>query len=129
MDLYQGKYRSAYNRLKRWDYFQNAFYFITLITQHRECNLRQAINNEMILSDFGKINDTEWLKSFDMRHELLLDEYVIMPNHLHAIVFVQNQEKEIRTVVFVEKDVLLSLQTPPESTLSPTPSYCWVPKS
>ncbi len=38
------------------------------------------------MSDFGKIVHDEWLVSFDIRHELFLDEYIIMPNHLHAIV-------------------------------------------
>ncbi|MFQ5583550.1 MAG: hypothetical protein ACE5GL_03850, partial [Calditrichia bacterium] len=38
------------------------------------------------LSDFGKIVDDEWNKSFEIRHELHCDEYIIMPNHLHAIV-------------------------------------------
>ena len=40
------------------------------------------------LSDFGKIVDAEWNKSFEIRNELFLDEYIIMPNHLHAIVVI-----------------------------------------
>jgi putative transposase len=51
-------------------------------------NLGRIVNGEMILSDYGKIIETEWLKSFDIRNELFLDEYVIMPNHLHAIVII-----------------------------------------
>src|SRR5699024_7867649 len=38
------------------------------------------------LSDFGKIVATEWNKSFEIRDELILHEYVIMPNHIHCIV-------------------------------------------
>lgn len=44
----------------------------------------------MYLSDFGEIVHTEFLKSFDIRKELFLDEYVIMPNHLHMIVEIRN---------------------------------------
>lgn len=44
----------------------------------------------MQLSDFGKIGDTEWRKSFEIRNELLCDEYIIMPNHLHAIIILNN---------------------------------------
>ena len=40
----------------------------------------------MKLNAFGKIIENEWLKSFQMREELILDRWVIMPNHLHAIV-------------------------------------------
>ena len=40
----------------------------------------------MMLNDFGKIATDEWFKSFEMRKELFLDEFILMPNHLHAIV-------------------------------------------
>lgn len=44
----------------------------------------------MHLSDFGKIVNTEWNKSFEIRSELFLDKYIIMPNHIHAIVVLDN---------------------------------------
>jgi REP element-mobilizing transposase RayT len=61
-----------------------------MVTQNRECNLGKIISAKMILSDFGKIVETEWLKSFQIRNELILHEFVIMPNHLHAIVEINN---------------------------------------
>ncbi|HPY82161.1 MAG TPA: hypothetical protein PLU45_02275, partial [Bacteroidales bacterium] len=91
---FKGKYRIESNRLKGWDYSSEAMYFITIVTQNRECNLGKIVNGKMILSDFGKIIKTEWLESFDIRHELFLDEYVIMPNHLHAIVIIKNRITE-----------------------------------
>ena len=69
-----------------WDYAGNGNYFITLVTQNRVCILGKINNNKIILSDFGKIVNNEWMKSFEIRDELFLDEYIIMPNHLHAIV-------------------------------------------
>ena len=39
-------------------------------------------------SDFGRIVREEWIKSFEIRKELLLDEWQVMPNHLHAIVMI-----------------------------------------
>jgi REP element-mobilizing transposase RayT len=92
MDKFKGKYRIASNRLKGWDYSSEAMYFITLVTQNRECNLGYIENEKMILSDFGKIMESEWLKSFDIRNELFLDEYIIMPNHLHAIVVIDKTD-------------------------------------
>ncbi len=86
MDKFKNKYRSRSHRMPKWDYAGNGSYFITLVTQTRECNLGHIKNGEMIFSGFGKIVDDEWLESFDIRDELLLDEYIIMPNHLHAIV-------------------------------------------
>jgi len=44
----------------------------------------------MKLSEFGKIADSEWYKSFEIRTELFSDDFVLMPNHLHAIVILKN---------------------------------------
>ncbi len=77
-----------------WDYSGNGMYFITLVTQNRECNLGQVVVTQgrvsMQYSDFGKIVRDEWIKSFEIRNELFLDEYIIMPNHLHAIIILNN---------------------------------------
>jgi len=90
---YKNKYRIESNRMPAWDYSANGRYFITLVTQNRECNLGEIkmINKipTMILSEIGKIIKTEFLKSFEIRKELFLDEYIIMPNHLHAIVILK----------------------------------------
>jgi REP element-mobilizing transposase RayT len=80
--------------MPQWDYSGNGIYFITIVTQNRECNLGRVNNGEMIFSDFGKIVNEEWLKSFEMRDELFLDEYIIMPNHLHAIVLLKKSFNE-----------------------------------
>lgn len=94
MKKFAGKYRIGSNRLMGWNYSNEAAYFITIVTQNRHCVLGQIENKKMVLSDFGKIVKTEWLKSFDIRQELFLDEYVIMPNHLHAIVILRNMDDE-----------------------------------
>jgi REP element-mobilizing transposase RayT len=44
----------------------------------------------MKLSDIGEIANTEWLQSFEIRKEIKLDTYVIMPNHIHAIVYLDS---------------------------------------
>ena len=93
-EKYQNKYRIASHRMPEWDYSGNGVYFITLVTQNRECNLGVIENNKMNLSGFGKIVEGEWLKSFEIRHELYLDEYIIMPNHLHAIVILDKTENK-----------------------------------
>jgi putative transposase len=92
MTKFKNKYRSESHRRPNWDYSANALYFLTIVTQHRVCNLGEIENNEMILSDFGKIVETEWFKSFEIRKELFLDEFIIMPNHLHAIVEIDNRD-------------------------------------
>src|SRR5690554_3072774 len=83
---FKGKYKGGSRRLKGWDYSSNGLYFLTIVTQGRECNLGIIENENIVLSDFGKIVKEEWHKSFEIRRELILHEYVIMPNHIHCIV-------------------------------------------
>jgi REP element-mobilizing transposase RayT len=80
-----------------WDYSGNGFYFITMIIQNRGCILGKIENNEMTLSDFGKIAEQEWYKSFEIRKELILDVFQMMPNHLHAIVVIKKNRDSNNT--------------------------------
>lgn len=92
MTKFKNKYRIESHRLKGWNYANDGLYFITLVTQNRICNLGYIENSEMILSDFGVIVNDEWYKSFEIRDELFLIEYMLMPNHLHAIVEINNPD-------------------------------------
>jgi putative transposase len=100
-DKFQNKYRIQSNRMPQWDYSGNGIYFITIVTQNRDCNLGNIVVDThgrayLQYSDFGKIVNDEWLKSFEMRNELFLDEYIIMPNHLHAILVLdKNHYKQL----------------------------------
>jgi len=94
MDRFPNKYRTQSHRMPQWDYSGNGIYFITLVTQNRECNLGRIHNGEIILSDFGKIINNECLKTFDIRDELYLAEYIIMPNHIHAIVVLDQSPEQ-----------------------------------
>ena len=97
MAKFKNKYRSESHRRPNWDYSANALYFLTIVTQHRICNLGDIVVDTdgrpyIQLSDFGNIVETEWHKSFDIRKELFLDEFILMPNHLHAIVEINNRD-------------------------------------
>ncbi len=92
MQKYNGKYRIQSTRLQNWDYGDNALYFITICTQNRRCwfgNVVDLDNNPtMELSEIGKIVESEWLTTFELRKDMNLDqgEFVVMPNHFHAII-------------------------------------------
>lgn len=51
----------------------------------------------MHLNLFGKIVKEEWLKSEKIRREVTLDSFIIMPNHLHGIVVINQVDNEINT--------------------------------
>jgi len=88
-EKYKNRYRIQSHRLSGWNYSDNGCYFLTLVTQNRKCNLGKIVDNKMILSEFGKIVEKEWFKSFEIRDELFLDAYITMPNHLHTIVILK----------------------------------------
>jgi len=78
-------------RLQHYDYSQAGAYFVTICAHARECLFGEIVDGAMILNDYGKIVEEEWLKSAEIRKELELDAYVIMPNHLHGIVLINNE--------------------------------------
>lgn len=94
MTLYKNKYRVESIRLKNWDYSNNGYYFVTICTKEKECFLGTIINNKMILSEMGKIINNEWYKSIEIRKNILLDEFIIMPNHIHGIIVINNDNVE-----------------------------------
>lgn len=103
-------------RMPLWDYAGNGSYFITFVTKNRVCNLSKIVNGELILSDFGKIVNEEWLKSVKIRKELTCDVYVIMPNHIHAIVDLKKPlDENEKNELFLDT---LSLHRKPKSISS-----------
>jgi len=78
-------------RLKSFDYSWPGAYFITICTLNRECIFGKIINDEMLLNENGEIVRDEWLRTLEIRHEIKLDEYVVMPNHFHAVVFIDGR--------------------------------------
>ena len=85
-DKFKDKYRIPSNRLRGWDYASNGHYYITIVTADRKRLFGEIVNGEMVLNDWGRIVYDEFFKSFEMRAELFLGEFVLMPDHLHAIV-------------------------------------------
>jgi REP element-mobilizing transposase RayT len=75
-------------RLKGWDYADEGGYFVTLVSVDRVCLFGDIIDREMCLSEFGRIARDEWLRSEVIRPDIALDESVVMPKYLHAILWI-----------------------------------------
>ena len=86
------KYHRRSVRLPGCDYSQEGAYFVTLCTHQRKCLLGEVVNNEMRLNAFGKAVQEEWRHSVEIRKEIQLDEFVVMPNHLHGIIVITGEE-------------------------------------
>ncbi|MCJ7496524.1 MAG: hypothetical protein MUO78_00070 [candidate division Zixibacteria bacterium] len=91
MTLFKNKYRIESARLKDWDYSRYGYYFVTVCTKNKEHFLGDIIGDKMQLSEIGEIVAEEWQNSEKIRDYVKLDEWVIMPNHLHGIVIIQNE--------------------------------------
>ncbi|MCG2587677.1 transposase [Rhodohalobacter sulfatireducens] len=72
-------------RLRDYDYSSPGEYFITICAQNRDCLFGEVLDGEMVLNEFGKIAHREWLQTENIRDNVKLDVFVIMPNHMHAI--------------------------------------------
>ena len=92
--------RRISTRLNGYDYSLAGAYFITAVTFQREKLFGEIANGEMKLNHRGEIVKEEWFTSANIRKELLLfpDEFVVMPNHIHGIVWIV-EEDEKRIVV------------------------------
>jgi len=77
-------------RLQGYDYSQPGIYFITLCTQNHECLFGEILNGEMRLNEFGKIAHQCWLEIPQHFPHVQLDEFVVMPDHIHGIIVLNN---------------------------------------
>ena len=73
-------------RLQTYDYCQPGAYFVTICTQHRECFLGEVIDGEMQFTIRGIIAGESWFHLPEHFPHVELDEFVVMPNHIHGIV-------------------------------------------
>ena len=78
-------------RLKGHDYAAIAAYFITMCAHERKSLFGEIVDGEMFPGEYGRIVLTEWLKTSDIRQEVLLGECVVMPNHFHGILQVNDE--------------------------------------
>ena len=79
-------------RLKNYNYSQVGLYFVTICTQNRECLFGQIINDEMVLNIAGRMIEKIWLDIPTHHDNTNLHEYIVMPNHFHAIIEIVGAE-------------------------------------
>jgi putative transposase len=79
-------------RLQEFDYSQAGMYYITICSANRNNILGNISNDEMILNEWGRAAAEEWMRTAKIRPTVELDEFVIMPNHLHGIVILLDKE-------------------------------------
>jgi putative transposase len=103
-------------RLQWYDYSQSGGYFVTICTHEKMCVFGKVADGGVRLSAIGEIARECWdeiPKHFPMAE---LDEYIVMPNHIHGIILLNDHGRDVQS-----RDVQLNVPTrlsPRKGTLS-----------
>jgi putative transposase len=76
-------------RLKGYDYSKPGSYFITICVQNQKCIFGEIVEEKMVLNNFGNLISNCWLSLPKRFSRLILDQHIIMPNHLHGILNIE----------------------------------------
>lgn len=76
--------------MKDYDYSQIGMYFITICTHKKTCILGNIDSGGIILSELGRMAEELWSTLPERFSNINLDDFIIMPNHLHAIINITN---------------------------------------
>jgi putative transposase len=86
------QYHSRSRRLTGWDYASPGVYFVTICTQGHRCWFGEVKDGRMVLNKLGQIAEMYW-REIPIHHDnVLIDAFVIMPNHVHGIILIPDSE-------------------------------------
>jgi len=85
---FKNKYRIESARLHSWDYASPGLYFVTVCTKQIEPyfgGIDQGLN---ILNELGQTAYQYWSEIPQHHHNIKIDEFIVMPNHIHGIIII-----------------------------------------
>jgi putative transposase len=95
-------------RLSEYDYSFPNWYYITICTHEKRNLFGNVKNGKMILNKFGNVVEEEWIQTKELRKYVDLDYYVIMPNHLHGIIIIEQSIEDVGATRRIEPTDLRS---------------------
>lgn len=129
MKKYLNKYRISSTRLATWDYTNPGCYFVTVCTAHRIPYLGEVVRGEIHLSEVGKIVAEEWLRTGQIRPNVELDAWVIMPNHLHGIICIIETPRQGVSITTHQGPIPIQDISSPQRGISIGTNPKWKPNS
>ena len=87
--LFRNKYRNESSRLLNHDYLSNSTYFVTICTCRMNQYFGNVLDGKMTLSTAGQIANKLWIELPEHFSFVVIDEFIIMPNHIHGILILQ----------------------------------------
>jgi REP element-mobilizing transposase RayT len=123
MDKFRGKYRIPSARWAAWDYGSNAAYFITICTAGRIHYFGEITDGAMTLTPMGQAVVDCWNEIPAHFPFVVLDEFVVMPNHVHGILVIDKPDDHHGATVVdsqnVETQNFASLRPRPQNKFGP----------
>ena len=89
------KFAVKSSRLPNWDYSSPGIYFNTICTLNHNNFFGKIVDNKMVLSTCGQIARDELIKTIQIRNNISIDLWVIMPNHIHLLITIYDCHVEI----------------------------------
>ncbi len=137
MTIFAGKYRIESTRLKDWDYSLPGYYFVIICTRNFQPYFGNVVDGRVELSAAGEIANKFWQEIPSHFPHVVLDKFVIMPNHMHGIIVITSQPVETQHAASLQKPVAGSLSVVIRSYKSAVtrwfrrngcPSFAWQPR-
>ena len=85
------------NRLREWDYSTPHWYYVTICTQNHNELFGKIIDGKMILNKYGEIVKFTWEDLPNYNPHVTLDQFVIIPNHVHGIIILNDMQNDVGT--------------------------------
>ncbi len=81
-------------RLRNHDYSSESIYYVTICAEGRQYLFGYKQYDEIIYSPIGLVVRESWERIASIYEGILLDEFIVMPNHIHGIIVYENSEKD-----------------------------------
>lgn len=101
---FKDKYRIDSVRLKYWDYGNPGYYFVTICVKGKVCSFGDIKNGSVCLSGVGQVAYNCWLEIPKHFPFVELHDFVIMPNHVHGIIFIGGDKQNVETRFIASPD-------------------------
>jgi len=76
------------NRLQFYDYSKPGYYFVTICVKEHRCAFGRIREEKVILNKAGKFAKKCWVRISQYYNNVVIDEFVVMPNHIHGILII-----------------------------------------
>jgi REP element-mobilizing transposase RayT len=87
---FRDRFRVPSARRRGWDYRWAGVYAVTVCVHGRICCLGEVVEDDIAVTGYGEIVASEWQRIPEVHPHVTLDEWIIMPDHLHGILIFQS---------------------------------------